>query len=122
MRAQRFGSFGVTATLLLGLVAGVAAQDQAAGSVAEIEIGVETKAVVSGGEQLAQAEAIGRRGEALAARLTKMLGEARRDKDIMRANCINRKLMETNAAVRNVEQRLRSLKDAVQVGDEGRRN
>ena len=120
MQARRFGILGVVATLLCGLSAGVGAQDQTTGG--NVELGVETKANVSAEEQLGQADAITRRGSALAARLTKMLGEARRDKDIMRANCINRKLMETNANVRNVDQRVRALKEAAQVGDEGRRN
>jgi hypothetical protein len=51
-----------------------------------------------------------------------MLDEARRDKDIMRANCLNRKLTEVNANVRNVEQRTKGLQDAVAGNDTGRRN
>jgi hypothetical protein len=51
-----------------------------------------------------------------------MLDEARRDKDILRANCVNRKLTEVNANSRNVEQRAKALKDAVDANDDSRRN
>jgi hypothetical protein len=83
---------------------------------------VESKAEVSGADQAVQAGAITRRGNQLAERLTRMLDEARRDKDILRANCVNRKLTEVNANVRSVDQRARALKDATTAGDEGRRN
>jgi hypothetical protein len=78
--------------------------------------------VLSPDQQIAQAESIQKRAGQLATRLTKMLDEARRDKDIMRANCINRKLTEVNANVRNVEQRTKALQDAVAGNDAGRRN
>jgi hypothetical protein len=51
-----------------------------------------------------------------------MLDEARREKDIMRANCVNRKLTEINANTRNIEQRSRALKDAAAAGDDARRS
>jgi hypothetical protein len=50
-----------------------------------------------------------------------MLDESRREKDIMRANCVNRKLTEVNANTRNIDQRMRSLRDAAAAGDEARR-
>jgi len=86
------------------------------------EIGVQTRAAVSPAEQLAQADSISRRAGKLAERLSKMLDEARREKDIMRANCVNRKLTEVNANTRNVEQRARALKDAASTGDDARRS
>lgn len=86
------------------------------------EIGATTTAQVSSAEQLQQADAIARRGNQLAERMTRMLDEARRDKDILRANCVNRKLTEVNANVRNVDQRAKALKDAAAAGDDGRRN
>ncbi|MEY4514931.1 MAG: hypothetical protein RLZZ450_7053, partial [Pseudomonadota bacterium] len=59
----------------------------------QVEIGgVQTRAAVTPAEQLTQADTISRRADQLATRLTKMLDESRREKDIMRANCINRKL------------------------------
>jgi len=86
------------------------------------EIDVKAQANMSAADQQTQADTIVRRGNQLAERLTRMLDEARREKDILRANCVNRKLTEVNANVRNVDQRAKALKDASQVADEGRRN
>ena len=86
------------------------------------ELGVTTKAELSATEQVQQADTITRRGNQLAERMTRMLDEARRDKDILRANCVNRKLTEVNANVRNIDQRARSLKEAAQAGDNERRS
>jgi hypothetical protein len=86
------------------------------------EIGVRTRAAVTPEEQLTQAEAINRRAAQLAERLSKMLDEARREKDILRANCVNRKLTEVNANTRNVEQRTRALRDSAAANDEARRS
>jgi hypothetical protein len=108
----------VLAALICGLTGVVAAQD----GTAQGELGVEATPAVSAADQRAQAEAIQKRGGQLATRLSKMLDEARRDKDIMRANCINRKLTEVNANTRSVEQRAKALNDAINGGDEGRRN
>jgi hypothetical protein len=101
------------------LVGTVAAQDAAR---PEAELGLTVKASVSADEQSAQAEAISRRGGDISQRLTKMLGEARKDKDIMRANCVNRKLTEVNANLRNVDSRVGALKDALKTGDKDRGN
>lgn len=99
----------------------VSTQGGAAGS-SQGELGVQTRAQLSSEDQLDQAESIVRRGNQLAERLSRMLDEARREKDILRANCVNRKLTEANANVRNVEQRQRALRDAAATGDESRRN
>jgi len=142
MRAHWFGASGSMVALLVGLTS-VQAQDAAGGAAggqgtttvqlapgggtrtvgtAEAEIGgVQTRAVVTPEEQLEQADRIGRRGNQLSERLSKMLDEARREKDIMRANCVNRKLTEANANTRNIDQRSRALRDAVAVGDDARR-
>lgn len=88
----------------------------------QVEIGgVQKRAAVTPQEQAAEADEIQRRAGQLAERLTKMLDESRRDKDIMRANCVNRKLTEVNANTRNIEQRARALKDAAATNDEARR-
>lgn len=145
MRAHKFGAAGAMIALAVGF-SGAQAQERAGGSVGaqgsgavqvgtrgaagtgsmggtEVEIGgVQTRAAVTPEEQLAQADAITRRAGQLAERLSKMLDEARREKDIMRANCINRKLTEVNANTRNIDQRSRALKDAAAGGDEARRS
>jgi hypothetical protein len=86
----------------------------------QAQVGVRTEAVVTPEQKLQQADATSRRATQLAERLSRMLDEARREKDIMRANCVNRKLTEVNANGRNVEQRHKALQDAVNAGDEGR--
>ena len=83
---------------------------------------MQTRAAVTPEEQLREASAISSRASKLAERLSKMLDEARRERDIMRANCVNRKLTEVNANTRNVEQRMRALRDASAAGDDARRS
>jgi len=90
--------------------------------VAQSEVKAETKAALTPDQQVAQADAIQRSAAALAVRLAKMLDEARTDKDIMRANCVNRKLTEVNASARTVDQRATALKDARNGGDASRSN
>jgi hypothetical protein len=145
MRAHWFGASGSIVALLISF-SSANAQDAAGGTVGvqtrggvsatptsaptgsangstQVEIGtVQSRAAVTPAEQAAQADTIQRRAGQLAERLSKMLDEARRDKDIMRANCINRKLTEVNANTRNIEQRARALKDAASTNDEARRS
>ena len=133
MRAHWFSASSTAAALLLSVPAAVAqdpgaardsitVQRSAAPGTPQGEIGVQTRAAITPEEQLTQAASINRRAGQLAERLSKMLDEARRDKDIMRANCVNRKLTEVNANTRNVEQRTRALRDAASVNDEARRS
>ena len=125
MRLHGLANVSTIAAVLAGLAGGAGvdahAQDTAPASV-KAEIDVKAQAAMSSSEQLDQADAIVRRGNQLAERMSRMLDEARREKDILRANCVNRKLTEVNANVRNIEQRAKALKDATQLADEGRRN
>jgi hypothetical protein len=141
MRSHWFGASSSIVALLMGL-SGASAQDAAGGTIGAqggvnvtptaapsatgsttVEVGpVQTKAAVTPAEQMSQADAISKRATQLATRLTKMLDESRRDKDIMRANCVNRKLTEVNANTRNIEQRKQALKDANSTNDEARRS
>ncbi len=129
MRAHWFSASSAFAALLLSVSSGSAQQSgtqygpPAPGerALAQGEIGVQSRAAVTPEEQTAQAEQINRRAGQLAERLSKMLDEARKDKDILRANCVNRKLTEANANTRNVEQRVRALRDSVAAGDDARR-
>ncbi len=146
MRAHRFRVSGSIVAVLLGLPS-AHAQDRSGGTVSgqlgggvqvqttgtpppggvgvpapRGEIGVQARPALTAQEQIAEADAIVRRAGQLAERLSKMLDEARREKDIMRANCVNRKLTEVNANTRNVEQRARALRDAASVGDDSRRS
>jgi hypothetical protein len=119
MRAYRLGKVATAAALFGAAVVGVAFAEEprTAG-----ELPVKSSAALTADERLQQADATVRRGQQLAERMTRMLDEARRDKDILRANCVNRKLTEVNANARNVEQRRKALKDAVDAKDEGRMN
>lgn len=139
MRAHRFRASGSIVAVLLGL-SSAHAQDRTGGTVGvqgtggvqvqttttpgapRGEIGVQARPALTAAEQITEADSIVRRAGQLAERLSKMLDESRREKDIMRANCINRKLTEVNANTRNVEQRARALKDAATVGDDARRS
>lgn len=62
------------------------------------------------------------RGDQLSRRVQGMMDEARREGDIIRVTCLNAKLTEINAKVRDAESRAKSLKEAEQGGDVGRRN
>jgi len=138
MRAHWFGASSSVIALVMGLSA-AHAQDAtgapayvpppapgtntAPASTTQVEVGpVQTRAAVTPEEQTAQAAAIQRRADQLAQRLTKMLDESRRDKDIMRANCVNRKLTEVNANTRNIQQRAQALRDANATNDAARRS
>jgi len=125
MRLHGLGNVSTIAALLAGLAGSASIDAQAQGNApapVKAEIDVKAQANMSAADQQTQAEAIVRRGNQLAERLSRMLDEARREKDILRANCVNRKLTEVNANVRNVDQRAKALKDASQVADDGRRN
>lgn len=132
MRAHWFRASSSVVALLLGVMS-AHAQNNAGATVkvtstapptgTDVEVGgVQRKAAVTPQDQLAEAADISRRAGQLAERLSKMLDEARREKDIMRANCVNRKLTEVNANTRNVEQRARALNDAASAGDDARRS
>lgn len=60
------------------------------------------------------------KAQALVTRITGMLDNARREKDIMKANCLNGTLTEANALVRTLATRTNSLKAAIDSGDPGR--
>ena len=124
MQSHRLRNVATIIALCAGSAAsGTVAQDGAVTvqGQAQGELGVQKKAVLTPEEQTQQAETIARRATQLGERLTRMLDEARRDKDIMRANCVNRKLTEVNANARNVEQRAKALRDAAATGDDARR-
>jgi len=127
MRADWFGFTTAAATVVVGLsMVGTAFTQPAETSTsqggAKAELGVTTKAAPTPEQQATEAQAILKDGQGLADRLGKMLDEARTENDIMRANCVNRKLTETNANVRNVDQRVKAHKDAITARDDARRN
>jgi hypothetical protein len=88
------------------------------GAVAELE----RRADLSGPEQLAESERIGSRATQTSRRVQRMLDEARREQDIIRVTCLNDKLTQINANLRALETRADSLRQAVQMSDDDRRN
>jgi hypothetical protein len=129
MLASRISSFGrqlggtryavtlAIAVLLAG--SGIAlAQDRSEDASAD----VEQRANLSGDEQLAEAERIGARANQTSRRVQQMLDEARRERDILRVTCLNDKLTQINANVRTATTRAESLREAVQMNDDGRRD
>lgn len=64
-------------------------------------------------EQLSEAQAIVTRGERLSAQVGAMKTQAEREKDIIRVNCLNTKLAEVNANLRNAKARLDALRNEI---------
>lgn len=61
-------------------------------------------------EQLAKAQAVVSRGERLSTLIAAMKTQAEREQDIIRVTCLNTKLAEVNANVRNAKSRLDKLR------------
>lgn len=112
----------IRGTLLFALLAtGAASSVNAQGTQGETG-GVQKQVQLSSAQQVAAGEGALRRASSLAERLSKMLDGARRDKDILKADCLNRKLTEVNASTRNIESRIKALNDAVKGNDKNRAN
>jgi hypothetical protein len=73
-------------------------------------------------EMMEQAAAIVKSSQQVAAQANKMLDGARREKDIMQANCLNSKLTEINALARNAQGRQKDLAEAVAAKDQVKMN
>lgn len=58
----------------------------------------------------------------LSERVLGMLDEARRDGDIVRVTCLDDKLTQINAHLRTMGDRIESLSEAIDTGDDARRN
>jgi hypothetical protein len=102
-----------------------AASDDAEAATSEFgeeELPVRRRAQLSPEGQVAEARQIQERGTQISRRVLAMLDEARRERDIIRVTCLNDKLTQINAHRRTLEDRIESLEEAVNVGDEDRRN
>ncbi|MCG8557486.1 MAG: hypothetical protein MJD61_19690 [Proteobacteria bacterium] len=86
------------------------------------ELDVRQRASLSGAEQVKEAGRLLQRADRIARRVASMLDEARRERDIIRVTCLNDKLNQINAGMRATERRLESLRDAVKLNDDARRN
>lgn len=86
------------------------------------DVPVRQQAQLTTEEQGAEAERIETRGTQISRRVMSMLDEARRERDIIRVTCLNDKLTQINAHLRTLQSRRQNLQEAVQTGDDGRRN
>lgn len=125
---MRLGRIGMIAllTLLAGGVGFAFAQDETEGAGSEDETGGEVsarrRADLTPAEQIAESQRIHTSGQSLSRRVAGMLDEARRENDVIRVTCLDDKLTQINAHLRTLTDRLESLQESTQVGDEGRRN
>ena len=85
-------------------------------------IDVQRRADLSPEEQMTEAQQTERRGLEISRRVSAMLDEARRENDIIRVTCLNDKLTQINAHLRTLQSRRENLQEAIQTGDDGRRN
>lgn len=107
-----------------GLAIAQDAEDEAqqAGGSGEAELPVRRRAQLTPQEQATEAQAIEERGTQISRRVLAMLDEARRERDIIRVTCLNDKLTQINAHLRTLQQRRENLQEAINTGDESRRN
>ena len=122
---------------LIALIVGIAlgamgfgiaiAQDEASSDTpgsdedAELE-GARRRVQLSPEEQVAEATRLEERGTNISRRVLSMLDEARRERDIIRVTCLNDKLTQINARIRQLQSRKENLQEAVNIGDGERRN
>jgi hypothetical protein len=88
----------------------------------EADLPVRERVQLSPADQLTEAQTIEERGTAISRRVLGMLDEARRERDIIRVTCLNDKLTQINAHLRTLQSRRENLQEAVNTGDESRRN
>ena len=73
-------------------------------------------------QQQAQAQKVLSKAQQTCSRQAKMLNSARQDRDIIRATCLDDKLMQCNANLTTLQSRIASHKEATAGGDDSRRN
>lgn len=73
-------------------------------------------ATAPSGDLVENGQKVVTRGENLSRRVTRMLSEARRAKDIIRVTCLSNKLTQINALLGNARQRLDGLKSSADPG------
>lgn len=88
----------------------------------EGELPVRRRAQLTPQEQLDEAERLEERGTTISRRVLAMLDEARRERDIIRVTCLNDKLTQINARLRQLQSRKENLEEAINIQDGDRRN
>lgn len=120
-RRLRAGVWAALAVLLgIGLANAQPSEDSDSDD-REPSVDVRRPAVLSAAEQLEEAGKILRRSEEAGRRVSRLLAEARRDGDVIRVTCLNRRLTEIDANLRTVRQRSTDIQTAARVNDDARR-
>ena len=128
MRQARLRSWiGIAVATFGALGLGVAyAQDGATSDASSSQEGasieVQQPANLTGAEQIAEAERQLDIGSQIGRRVTVMLDEARRERDVVKTNCLNDKLTQIDANLTTAQERLAALQEAVQSNDTMRSN
>lgn len=123
-RLQR--AAGSAVFVVLGGFGIAIAQDAAPGGLqnadADAELDVQRSASLSPEEQIQQSERVIARGEQTSQRISGMLEDARRDRDIMRITCLSDRLTQVNTNLTSARSRSESLREAIGASDVDRRN
>lgn len=94
------------------LIAAMASAQEAAGAAPGQVAGPVVHAVTPA-EQVKTAQAVVARGARLGRRVGDMLAEARREADMIRLGCLNDKLTQVNANLRNAQKRAKAVEEAL---------
>jgi hypothetical protein len=123
-RLQR--AAGSAVFVVLGGFGIAIAQDAAPGDLqnteADAELDVQRSASLSPDEQIQQSDRVIARGEQTSQRISGMLEDARRDRDIMRITCLSDRLTQVNTNLTSARSRSESLREAINGSDVDRRN
>jgi len=126
---RRMGTVGHTllATLVVGGSLGYALAQEGGDSTLDVvkvePMGSSTdKETLSPEAQAKAAEAAVANASASCGAQAQALQSAKRDKDIIRATCLDDKLSQCNANLQNIKRRETALNEAIAEGDTGRRN
>lgn len=121
MRGSRTTTIGVLLSLAVVTASVGLAQDRAAGQVGQAtdqgELSVRTRQAMTLPAQLEEGVRIEARGTTITRRVTTMLANSRRERDVIRVTCLNDKLTQLNAALLTARTRVDSLRGAVHRND-----
>ena len=84
-----------------------------------VDVTIPQRVDLSPQDMLAQAEAYRTNMTQTTQRLNQMVDEARRQKDVIRLNCLTDKVVQANANMNILEKAIQSLQDAIGRNDQG---
>lgn len=120
VQSPRRITWALVAALVVGVGVGVAVAQERDQQGAEVS--ARRRARLTGPQQREESRRMVRRGEQISRRISGLLDDARRERDIIRITCLNDKLTQVNVNLRTAQSRLRALEEAVEGNDESRRN